>query len=172
MGIVSTSISFGGEHEYLLIMVHEFNINQDIPIKHPIILMVDLRNINFNVNYNNSDIQNNHRNLFGIKFFYGFKQNRFKLQCGFGGFQLPPLSKKAHFYQQSKYIYNEQLKQQQIHKRNILKHRQQKQLKKNLLIPSESNGVHPKNNKKITNKKKKKKKNGQNTKKKKKKKKK
>merc|ERR1712003_260596 len=98
-------------------MVHEFSINGDVSIKHPIILMIDLRNVNVNINYNNADVQNNHRNLFDIKFFYGFKQNRFKIQCGFGGFQLPPLSEKAQLYQRCKY--NTQKKVRTSHLRRM-----------------------------------------------------
>merc|ERR1712228_656751 len=109
-------------------MVHEFNINQDIPIKHPIILMIDLRNIALNVNYNNADVRNNHRNALDIKFFYGFKQNRFKVECGFGGFQLPPLSDKAQIYQKSNYRQTRQ------------KHKKEKRLKKKFKISSISNG--------------------------------
>eukprot|EP01084_Bolivina_argentea_P249915 418525_1 len=55
--IISTEISYGGEHEYLIVMVHQFAINNKC-IKHPIILMIDLRNINFNINYNNYDKNN------------------------------------------------------------------------------------------------------------------
>ena len=152
--IVSTSISFGGEHEYLLIMVHEFNINENLPIKHPIILMVDLRNINFNVNYNNSDTNNNNRNLLNIKFFHGFQQNRFKLQCGFGGFQLPPLSNKSNIYQQSKYQYNQQLKKNKIRKQSLLKQKQQSKLKKKLNLSSSVsyNGHHSSSSPLFTNK--------------------
>ena len=134
--IVSTSISYGGEHEYLLIMVHEFSINGNLPIKEPIILMVDLRNINFNVNYNNSDTNNNNRNLLNIKFFHGFQQNRFKLQCGFGGFQLPPLSKKSQIYQESKYQYNKQLKNNKKYKESLSKQKKQSKVKNKLMNTS------------------------------------
>eukprot|EP01083_Nonionella_stella_P100913 285290_1 len=57
-------VSSAVSEEYLLVLT-----------THPILLLIDLRLHTHNP-----------------KFFYGLKQNRFKLQCGFGGYSLPPLA--------------------------------------------------------------------------------
>ena len=128
--IVSTNVSYGGEYEYLVVMVHEFVINNcaNKQVKHPIILMIDLRNISFNVSYDKCDRDNNHRNVFGIKCFYGFKQDRFKLQCGFGGFKLPPLSTQSYAYVQSKYRNGQTLRKNE----SVLRRERQRELKRKL----------------------------------------
>merc|ERR1712129_434718 len=88
----------------------------------------------------NANTQTNHKHVLDILFFYGFKQKRFKLQCGFGGFQLPPMAEKSKVYKQCQYEYAKQLEQRKVERDKVSKHMRQMQMKKDLKKSADLNG--------------------------------